>query len=95
MLDAHVSAAVLVGEPFSEAHQPFEFGKQDISKRIAVDVSTMLKHRLTPPREEIYTLHRRFNGCFQLLYERVVAAEIQRRDLHAVRSNQRCKREKL
>ena len=26
----------------------------------------MLKHRLTPPREEIYTLHRRFNGCFQL-----------------------------
>ena len=26
----------------------------------------MLKHRLKPPREEIYTLHRRLNGCFQL-----------------------------
>ena len=34
--------------------------------RIASDVATMIKHRLTPPREEIYTLHRRFNGCFQL-----------------------------
>ena len=66
MLDAHVRAACLVGEPFSVTNQPFDFGGQDISKRIASDVSTMLKHRLTPPREEIYTLHRRFNGCFQL-----------------------------
>ena len=66
MLDAHVSAAVLVGSPFDASAQPFHFGKQDISKRIAADVSTMLKERLTPPREEIYTLHRRLNGCFQL-----------------------------
>uniref|UniRef100_A0A7S4IZD6 ABC1 atypical kinase-like domain-containing protein n=1 Tax=Prymnesium polylepis TaxID=72548 RepID=A0A7S4IZD6_9EUKA len=66
MLDAHVSAGLLVGEPFSAPQQPFNFGRQDISKRIASDVSTMLKHRLTPPREEIYTLHRRLNGCFQL-----------------------------
>ena len=66
MLDAHVNAAVLVGSPFDAENQPFDFGKQDISKRIASDVATMIKHRLTPPREEIYTLHRRLNGCFQL-----------------------------
>jgi len=66
MLDAHVSAALLVGEPFCEPLQPYDFGAQDVSKRIAADVSTMLKHRLKPPREEIYTLHRRLNGCFQL-----------------------------
>ena len=66
MLDAHVSAAVLVGSPFDARKQPFDFGAQDISKRIAADVATMIKHRLTPPREEIYTLHRRLNGCFQL-----------------------------
>jgi len=66
MLDAHVNAAVLVGSPFRQGAQPFNFGAQDISRRIATDVATMIKHRLTPPREEIYTLHRRLNGCFQL-----------------------------
>jgi aarF domain-containing kinase len=66
MLDAHVNAAVLVGSPFDARKQPFDFGGQDISKRIAADVATMIRHRLTPPREEIYTLHRRLNGCFQL-----------------------------
>jgi len=79
MLDAHVSAAVLVGEPFAEGHQPFDFGRQDISKRITGDVSTMLQHRLTPPREEIYTLHRRLNGCFQLAAR--VEANIFARDI--------------
>jgi len=66
MLDAHYNAAVLVGLPFASTNQPYDFGKQDISKRIASDVQTMIKERLTPPREEIYTLHRRLNGCFQL-----------------------------
>ena len=66
MLDAHVNAAVLVGSPFDSRRQPFDFGAQDISKRIASDVATMIKERLTPPRSEIYTLHRRLNGCFQL-----------------------------
>ena len=79
MLDAHVHAAVLVGEPFAAAAQPYDFGTQDISKRIAGDVSTMIKHRLTPPREEIYTLHRRLNGCFQLASR--VGARISAREI--------------
>jgi len=66
MLEAHVNAAVLVGSPFAAGAQPFDFGAQNIARRVAADVSTMIKHRLTPPREEIYTLHRRLNGCFQL-----------------------------
>ena len=79
MLDAHVSASAIVGSPFAAATQPFHFGKQDISKRISADVATMLKHRLTPPREEIYTLHRRLNGCFQLAAR--VNATIPARDI--------------
>ena len=39
----------------------------------------MIKHRLTPPREEIYTLHRRLNGCFQLAAR--VGATIPARDI--------------
>lgn len=38
MLDAHVSAAAMVGSPFMAAAQPYDFGSQDISKRIAADV---------------------------------------------------------
>ena len=40
MLEAHVNAAVLVGSPFAAQSQPYDFGKQDIAKRIASDVST-------------------------------------------------------
>ncbi len=79
MLEAHVNAAVLVGSPFAAQAQPYDFGTQDIAKRIASDVSTMIKHRLTPPREEIYTLHRRLNGCFQLAAR--VGARIRARDI--------------
>jgi aarF domain-containing kinase len=79
MLDAQYDAAVLVGSPFARDAQPFDFGKQDISKRIAKDVATMIKERLTPPREEIYTLHRRLNGCFQLAAR--VGARIDAREI--------------
>merc|ERR1712070_722822 len=79
MLDAHVRAAVLVGTPFSEDRQPYDFASQQIARQIATDVSTMLKHRLTPPREEIYTLHRRLNGCFQLASR--VGARISAREI--------------
>ena len=46
---------------------------------IASDVSTMIKLRKTPPRREIYTLHRRLNGCFQLAAR--VGATIAARDI--------------
>ena len=46
---------------------------------LAPQVSTMIKHRLTPPREEVYTLHRRLNGCFQLAAR--VGARIRARDI--------------
>ena len=79
MLDAHTNAAVLVGTPFNADRQPFDFGAQDISRRVGADVKTMIKERLTPPRKEIYSLHRRLNGCFQLAAR--VGARIRAREI--------------
>jgi len=79
MLDAQANAGVLVGLPFSEGRQPFDFSQQDISRRIGADVQTMIRERLTPPRKEIYSLHRRLNGCFQLASR--VGARIRAREI--------------
>ena len=37
--------------PFADGEQPYDFGKQTISKRVTGDVQTMLRERLTPPRK--------------------------------------------
>jgi len=79
MLEAHVNAAVVVGSPFAAGAQPYDFATQDVSRRVSADVATMIKHRLTPPRKEIYSLHRRLNGCFQLASH--VEARIPARDI--------------
>ena len=46
---------------------------------MGADVQTMIKERLTPPRKEIYSLHRRLNGCFQLAAR--VGARIRAREI--------------
>eukprot|EP01063_Lacrimia_lanifica_P009710 TRINITY_DN16613_c0_g1_i1.p1 TRINITY_DN16613_c0_g1~~TRINITY_DN16613_c0_g1_i1.p1 ORF type:complete len:652 (+),score=209.40 TRINITY_DN16613_c0_g1_i1:115-2070(+) len=64
MLDAHVAAAEIASTPFS--HRGAEdFAKFDISARMAPHVQTMLRLRLCAPPLEVYSLHRRLNGCFQ------------------------------
>jgi aarF domain-containing kinase len=39
---------------------------QDITARVNKLVPRMLAHRLTPPPEEIYSLHRKLSGSFLL-----------------------------
>ena len=65
MVDAHVDAVMAVGEPFQD-YEPFDFQKQDTVKKIHELVPVMLKHRLTPPPEESYSLHRKLSGAFLL-----------------------------
>ena len=65
MEKAHSEAVLILGEAFI-GNKPFNFGNQDTTKRINALVPVMLSHRLTPPPEETYSLHRKMSGVFLL-----------------------------
>ncbi|XP_014672018.1 PREDICTED: aarF domain-containing protein kinase 4-like isoform X2 [Priapulus caudatus] len=65
MVDAHIDAVMILGEAFSH-DGPFDFTGQSTTRRIQNLIPTMLKHRLTPPPEETYSLHRKMSGAFLL-----------------------------
>jgi aarF domain-containing kinase len=57
MIEAHVDAVMLLGEPFRE-DKLFDFSCQDTTSRVHRLIPVMLDHRLIPPPEETYSLHR-------------------------------------
>ena len=63
--EAHCDAVLVLGDAF-RTNGPFDFGTQDTTKRIMKLMPTMLKHRLAPPPEETYSLHRKMSGAFLL-----------------------------
>lgn len=63
MLDAHVQAGFVVGLPFSKPGG-HDFRAANITQNVSSLGATMLKHRLTPPRDEVYSLHRKLSGAF-------------------------------
>jgi aarF domain-containing kinase len=78
MLNAHKMSGFTVGEPFA-TNDTYDFAHSGITGRISEHGSHFLQHRLTPPPEEVYTLHRKLAGAYNLCIR--LGANIECRDL--------------
>ena len=78
MLRAHKLSGFTVGEPFWW-NNAFDSQGSNISTRIGKHTSVLLKHSLTPPPEEVYTLHRKLAGAYMLCIK--LRANILSRDM--------------
>lgn len=78
MLEAHKMSGFTLGEPFS-TDEEYDFKDSGITGRISDHGSAFLQHRLTSPPEEVYTLHRKLAGAFNLCIK--LGAKIKCRDL--------------
>ncbi|XP_019851732.1 PREDICTED: atypical kinase COQ8B, mitochondrial-like [Amphimedon queenslandica] len=65
MIKAHLDTVMILGEPFSR-NEDFDFQTQDTTRRIHRLIPLILEHRLTPPPDETYSLHRKMAGSFLL-----------------------------
>ena len=54
---------MILGEPFATPGK-FDFSLQAITHKVKDLIEIMLRHRLTPPPEESYSLHRKMSGVF-------------------------------
>ncbi|KAH0947374.1 hypothetical protein HN011_008333 [Eciton burchellii] len=79
MENAHVDAVMILGQIFDDNHEYYDFGGQNVTKQIQTLVPTIINHRLCPPPEEIYSLHRKLSGIFLLCAK--LKARIKCRDI--------------
>ena len=78
MLEAHKLSGFCLGEPF-QSYEPYDFKNSKVTSRISEHGAVFLQHRLTPPPEEVYTLHRKLAGAYNLCIK--LGAKISCRDI--------------
>ena len=78
MLEAHKLSGFCLGEPF-QSYEPYDFKSSKITSRISEHGAVFLRHRLVPPPEEVYTLHRKLAGAYNLCIK--LGAKISCREL--------------
>ena len=66
MLNAHYTGVMIVGEPFRTSHpdELYNFGTAEFTEKVVKILPTMSKHRLTPPPQEVYSLHKKVVGTY-------------------------------
>ena len=66
MINAHYTGVMIVGEPFRTAHPDdlYNFASADFTEKVVKILPTMSKHRLTPPPQEVYSLHKKVVGTY-------------------------------
>lgn len=79
MVRAHLDAGLVVGEPFLSTTDIYDFRAARITARVAKHAAVFAEHRLAPPPDEIYSLHRKLSGAFLLCIR--MGARIPCRDL--------------
>ena len=66
MINAHYTGVMIVGEPFRTAtsDDTYNFGTADFTEKVVKILPTMSKHRLTPPPQQVYSLHKKVVGTY-------------------------------
>lgn len=66
MTNAHYTGVMIVGEPFRTESRDdlYDFGTAHFTEKVVKILPTMSKHRLTPPPQEVYSLHKKVVGTY-------------------------------